>query len=74
MTKRFLCGNLIVRSLFCCLIQLSQRLTKKDQLPICTIEGKQRSYIIVNGGRVLDTWTEELCIDHRHKMKSPAVF
>lgn len=36
--------------------------------------GKQRSYIIVNGGRVLDTSSEKLLIDPRHKMKSLIVF
>lgn len=31
---------------------------------------KQRSYIIVNGGRVLDTCTEKLSINNRHKMRT----
>lgn len=36
--------------------------------------GKQRTFFIVNRGRLMDTWTERPCIDHRLKIKSLDVF
>lgn len=64
MIKRFLCGKLIVRSLFCQVIERSQRLTEKDQLP-ADYSRKQSFYITVNGGRVVCTWTNTSLLFNR---------
>lgn len=52
----------------------AQSKVDKDRLPMWTIEGNKGPTLLLMEGGVVYTWTEKLCIDYWHKLKTKAAF